>query len=229
MTSTRSLAVVPAYQAERTIEAVVQGLIKEFDQVWVVDDGSTDNTGRLASLAGARVIRHAGNRGKSAALRTALLEAAGEKFETFVTVDADGQHPPQEAIRLHRAVPDPNQLVLGVRDLIGANAPRANIRSNSIANWWISYFSNRPLRDTQCGLRRYPVRATLALGVKGERYTFETEVILRAIRANIPITEIPVQVIYPADRTTHFDSVKDPIRIIIRVLSTVAQLKLSRP
>jgi hypothetical protein len=141
-----------------------------------------------------------------------------------VTVDADGQHPPDQAVRIafHRAAP--STLVLGVRDLVDAGAPRANRFSNAFSNAWLSWFSGVRLLDTQCGLRRYPVRQTLDLGVRASGYGFEAEVILRAARAGWLIEQLPVRVIYPPEpeRTTHFRSVRDPARIVLRILYTVA-------
>jgi hypothetical protein len=142
-----------------------------------------------------------------------------------VTVDADGQHPADEAWRLavHRAPPD--SLVLGVRDLVRAGAPEKNRMSNGISNFFLSWFSGRPLRDTQCGLRRYPLGPTLALAPRDDGYAFEAEVVLRAARAGWGITEVDVTVLYPPEeeRVTHFDSVRDPARIVWRVVRTLSE------
>jgi len=115
-------------------------------------------------------------------------------------------------------------LVLGVRDLVAAGAPRVNRFSNGFSNFFLELFSGRHLADTQCGLRRYPVAATLALGVRADGYAFEAEVILRAARAGWAIVQLPVRVVYPPEheRITHFHPVRDPTRIVLRVLHTVA-------
>lgn len=222
------IAVIPAFEASRTVGSLVAQLLDGFDDVWVIDDGSTDGTGDAARGEGARVFRHPTNMGKGAALRTALERAAAEGVDAIVTVDADGQHPPAEAIRLDRAVDDRGALVLGVRDLVASGAPSRNVWSNGVSNYWLSRFAGRALRDTQCGLRRYPVSATLSLGARGERFSFESEVVLRASLGGLRIVELPVDVKYPPDRTTHFDSVRDPARMIVRVLSTAAGAKVGR-
>ena len=221
---------VPAYQAEKSVGAVVRGLFEAFaggaerPLVLVVDDGSSDGTSAAAREAGARVVRHAQNQGKGAALRTgfgALLEAGSN---VAVCVDADGQHPPEEAARLARHPAKASALLLGVRDLVKAGAPPANIFSNRFSNRFLSFALGRTLSDTQCGLRRYPLPETLSLGGRADGYGYEAELILRAARLGWEIVEVPVRVIYPPEdeRVTHFHSVRDPARIVYRVLYTLA-------
>ncbi len=222
----RACAIVPAYDAESTAGAVVGELLALWPEpaVFVVDDGSRDGTARVAAQAGARVLVHAQNRGKGAALRTGMAAAASAGFDVAVTVDADGQHPAAEARRLLDADADPRALLLGTRDLSLAGAPRANQISNRISNFFLSFFSRRALADTQCGLRRYPLPLTLALAGRDDGYAYEAEIILRALAARVRLVEVPVRVIYPpaGERVTHFDSVRDPARIVVRVVKTLA-------
>ncbi len=213
--------VIPALNAERTIAAVVRGAREHVERVVVVDDGSTDGTARVAMAEGAMVVEHATNGGKGRALKTGLAWAAEHGYEAMISLDADGQHPPAEIPKLLAATADPDALVLGVRDLAGAKAPRANQMSNGFSNWFLSTVTRRRLRDTQCGLRRYPVRRTLALEVRDDGFGFETEVILRALRAKISIEQVDIRVLYPDERTTHFNSRRDPWRIVGRVLRTL--------
>ncbi|HLV19762.1 MAG TPA: glycosyltransferase family 2 protein [Polyangiaceae bacterium] len=221
------LVLVPAYQAARTITSVVTGLERvvgaSIREIVVVDDGSTDDTARLAERAGATVLRHPGNLGKGAALRTGLEHAARCGAGVVVTVDADGQHP-AEAAQVVLDHPAPRDaLVLGVRDLARDGAPRANRTSNAISNFFVSAFTGQRLLDTQCGLRRYPVERTLALGMRSDGYAFETEVLLRACRAGVPIAQVPVRVYYPPprERVSHFHAVRDPAKIVGRVIATL--------
>ena len=222
--------VVPAYQAEKSVAAVVRGLFEALASegsaplVLVVDDGSTDGTSAAASAAGARVVRHAQNLGKGCALRTgfgALIESGAD---AAVCVDADGQHPPEEAVRLAHDPAPRSALVLGVRDLVRDGAPPANVFSNRFSNRFLSFALGRTLSDTQCGLRRYPLPETLALGGRAEGYGYEAELILRAALLGWNIVETPVRVIYPpeGERVTHFHSVRDPAKIVYRVLFTLA-------
>lgn len=225
-----AVAIVPAYQAGHSVGRVILDLIRAWPQnlgdpaVLVVDDGSSDATARSAEQAGATVIRHDRNRGKGAALKSGLFRARSLGAKVAVTVDADGQHPAAEAMRLLMNPAPEDALVLGVRDLVQDGAPRANRFSNAFSNVFLSLFSHRRLSDTQCGLRRYPVSQTLALDPLEPGYGFEAEVILRAARAGWRIEQVPVRVIYPpeSERISHFHVVRDPARIVFRVLHTFA-------
>lgn len=234
----RVAAVVPAYRAASTVDAVVAGLSREFQAlgdanagVIVVDDGSDDATGERARAAGAEVVSHPENRGKGQALLTGFRRARELGADAVVSVDADGQHLADQALLVARAPAPRDALVLGIRDLVRAGAPSANRFSNRFSNVFLSFFSGRRLRDTQCGLRRYPLPETLELGLESSGYELESEVILKAAGSHWPIVEVPVEVYYPpeSERVSHFHVVRDPARIVARVLSTAASVKLSRP
>jgi glycosyltransferase involved in cell wall biosynthesis len=222
-------AIVPAFDATATVGPVVDALRAELGiPVLLVDDGSADATAEVARARGADVVLHGHNRGKGAALRTGLLEAARRGFDVAVSVDADGQHPASQARHVLRGSEDPRALVLGVRDLVRDGAPRGNRFGNGVSNFFLSAFAGQKLRDTQCGLRRYPVAAALALGGRASGYAFEAEIVLRALAAGLPLVEVPVEVVYPpqGERSSHFRNVRDPTRIVFSVLRTVVALRL---
>jgi glycosyltransferase involved in cell wall biosynthesis len=230
-------AIVPAYDAERTVGEVVRSLVAAWPYrppggaIVVVDDGSSDGTAHAAERAGAIVVRHPNNRGKGAALRTGFAKAAALGAEAAVTVDADGQHLAEEAVRLADHPAPRSALVLGVRDLARDGAPAKNRMSNGISNFFLSLFTGMTLLDTQCGLRRYPLPETLSLGARDDGYAFEAECVLRAARAGVVLEQVPVRVYYPPEtlRVTHFDSVRDPARIVVRVLATLATTRAVAP
>lgn len=221
----RTRVVIPAFDAGEAVGHVVRAVLAEgWDDVLVVDDGSSDGSGEVARAAGARVVTHAVNRGKGAAIRTGLAACRDDGIDTMLTLDADGQHRATDLRVLMQASDDREALVLGIRDLVRAGAPRANQISNGISDFFLSRFAGVALRDTQCGLRRYPVARTLALDPRGTGYEFEAEVILRAARSGVRIVQVPIDVHYPPekDRKSHFRTRRDVPRIIYRVLETLA-------
>jgi glycosyltransferase involved in cell wall biosynthesis len=228
----RACILVPAYQAEKKLPGVIADLRGAFpalaNEILVIDDGSTDGTADVAIRSGCQLVSHGKNRGKGAALVTGLATARARGHEVALSVDADGQHPADEARRVMLASADPAAFVLGIRALATAGAPKKNQMSNGISNYFISRFAGRPLQDTQCGLRRYPIATTLKLAARGEGYDFEAEVLLRAIWAGVPIVEEPVQVLYPEDRVTHFHVARDPWRIVRTVVGALRDRRFGR-
>jgi glycosyltransferase involved in cell wall biosynthesis len=224
----KACALIPALDAEDTIGSVLEDVkLKVGLPVIVVDDGSKDDTSNIALERGAIVLRHNVNRGKGAAIVTGLTEASRRAFECAVTLDADSQHP---ATSVHAVLTSPAEacaLVLGVRNLLRDGAPRSNRFGNFVSNWFISAFSGKSLHDTQCGLRRYPVRETLALEARSLGFAFEAEVLLRAIAAGMPIAEVPVTAEY-SERTmmrTHFRNWRDPAAIVCTVVHTMIETR----
>lgn len=223
----RACVIVPAYDAAATVGSVIDELRSVLDlPVIVVDDGSSDATSEVARTRGAVLLRHERNRGKGAALRTGLREAARLGFDVAVTADADGQHPARSAQSVLRAANDPRSIVLGVRDLARDGAPARNRFGNQVSNFFLSLFAGRALLDTQCGLRRYPIADTLGLRARASGYAFEGEVLLRAVRSGLPVVEIPVTVVYPAsgEGRSHFRGVLDPAKIVVVIAWTVVEL-----
>jgi glycosyltransferase involved in cell wall biosynthesis len=217
-------ALIPAYDAAATVGDVVRGVRAHVARVVVVDDGSRDGTAAAAVAAGAEVVRHAGNRGKGAALLTGLAHLGDAGVARALTLDADGQHLAAEVPALLAAADAaPGALVVGVRRKAGHTIRAANRFGNWVADRLMTAIAGRSLPDTQSGFRVYPVAATLALGARGERFDFETEILLRAARAGMPLVGVPVAVHYPpvAERVSHFRPAVDTLRIIRTVLRTL--------
>lgn len=231
---------MPAYDAGPLLGAVLAELRREKARanisgaiIFVVDDGCTDDTFADPSILAEDTVllRHDENLGKGAALLTGLRTAGQRGIRSLVTLDADGQHPAREAVRLFLHVSPDSTLLLGVRDMKSAGAPRASQMSNRFSNLVLSFFGGHHLLDTQCGLRRYPVEETLALGANHPRYAFESDVVLRAARRGLHIEQFPTDVHYPEEtaRVSHFDSVRDPAKIVLQVVLTTLTVPHFRP
>jgi glycosyltransferase involved in cell wall biosynthesis len=221
------VALVPAYRAELTVADVVRGARAHVAQVLVVDDGSDDDTAGAAERAGAAVVRHDENRGKGAALVTGLETLARRGVTHALTFDADGQHLAAEIPRLLAAADrEPTAIVVGVRRKEGHAIRGINRLGNAVADRLLRALAGRAVPDTQSGFRVYPIAGTLALGARGRRFDFETEILLRAARADVPLVGVPVAVHYPpvAERVSHYRPWRDTIRIV----RTVGRVWLQR-
>jgi glycosyltransferase involved in cell wall biosynthesis len=142
--------IVPAYNEALAIATLVAALrsAAAWHEVLVVDDGSSDDTGRLAAAADARVIRHPYNKGNGAAVKTGLRQATG----AFVLiVDADGQHGPGDAMRLVGELRE-YDLVVGARST-ASQASASRRMGNATLNWLASYLTGRPVPDLTSGFR----------------------------------------------------------------------------
>jgi glycosyltransferase involved in cell wall biosynthesis len=205
-TAPRIVILIPAYNAERHVAAVVRGAQRSGLPVVVVDDGSSDRTGAQAQAAGAIVLRHHANRGKGAALQTGFAYARTQSAEGVLTLDADGQHDTREIPSLLSAwLREPSSLVMGVRSFDPALMPRRSRVGNHISTFFISLFAGRPHRDTQTGFRIYP-RRLLSLPLTTRRFDTETELLLWASKLAIPLIEVPVQTIYRVPNTDSSDA-----------------------
>lgn len=215
---------IPALNCEATIGAVVSGARTFVENVLVVSDGSTDATAAQAIAAGARVIVHDDQRGKGAALLTGMRALAEHGVERVLTMDGDGQHlADQIPALLAAACAAPTALIIGTRQFDELPVAPLKLFGNRFANRWVEIACGQDLPDTQSGFRVYPLREVLALHARARHFAFETEVLIRAVRARIPIHSVPVRVYYPpiAERTSHFRSFVDTVRIICVVLGLI--------
>ncbi|HEY8517000.1 MAG TPA: glycosyltransferase family 2 protein [Candidatus Binatia bacterium] len=225
----RLAALIPAYDVEATIADVVRGAAEHCDAVLVVDDGSHDRTAEVARAAGAEVVRHDTNRGKGAALRSGLVRLLAEGYTHAFSLDGDGQHlADQMPLLIAESRAHPAAIVLGARKLSpDQEVARINRFGNEFANWWVSLAAGREFRDTQSGFRIYPIRATLELGVRAERYAFESEVLILAGRRGVDVVTREVAVYYPPpdERVSHYAPWADTCRIIFTVVPFLIGLR----
>jgi len=211
---TRIAAAIPAFQAAASVADVVRRTRAVIEEVLVVDDGSTDGTGDAARGAGADVVAHAANRGKGAALVTAFRTLFGRGCDAVVTVDADGQHLPEEIPRLLEAARGGADLVLGTRDHLFAEMVAARRVANRLSSWAISWAAGQRLSDVQTGFRLYTRRVVEATGFPETRFDAESAVVVRASRRGFRIVTVPVRLGFADGRTTsHYRPLVDSLRI----------------
>ncbi len=200
--------VIPVYNHEERVAGVITRARALKVPVFVVDDGSTDRTGAIIdNIDEITVLRHETNQGKGAALLTGFA-AAAEKAKWAVTIDADGQHDPTEAVNFFRAVAaGPRAIVVGDRQgMEGDHVPWTSRFGRGFSNFWVWVAGGPRVRDSQSGFRLYPLPEALKLGVRARRFQFEVEILVRAKEQGLAVLERPVRVVYQpgAERVSHF-------------------------
>jgi glycosyltransferase involved in cell wall biosynthesis len=216
MNHRRCAIVIPAYNHGRQLRDVLAETLQFGFPVVVVDDGSTDSTPQiLASFSQVTVLRHDMNQGKGASLLDGFSLAL-KVADYAITMDADGQHNPDDIPSLVRAVPPgARPLVIGKRSgMEQANAPWTSRWGRKFSNFWVWASCGEWISDSQSGFRLYPLPETLRLGATSRRFQFEVEILVRTVWSGIPIQEVPVQALYgPAgDRISHFRPFADFMR-----------------
>ncbi|GAA4312337.1 hypothetical protein GCM10023162_18200 [Klenkia terrae] len=208
---------VPAYQPDERLPALLSAVARldpSIDLV-VVDDGSGPTPVFDACRAlGAVVLRHGVNRGKGAALRAGLAHVLlVSPSAAVVTADADGQHLPEDVVRV--AGRAPHGLVLGVRSFDGADVPLRSKVGNRVSAVLVRAATGRALADTQTGLRGFaPDLLPWLLTVPGDRFEYELRVLLEVARRGTPIEQLPITTVYLAgNASSHFSPVRDSLRV----------------
>jgi glycosyltransferase involved in cell wall biosynthesis len=204
--------VIPALDAARTLAAVVRGVREAVPgvRVVVVDDGSHDGTAAIAVACADRVVQFFSNRGKGAALRAGFQVAAAWKVSAVLTIDADGQHDPACAPRLVAALGFAD-IAIGARARAGTEMPWHRRLSNAVSSAAISACAGRSLPDSQSGYRAMRADILARIDPVGDRYEYETDLLIRAARAGFRIASLPVPTIYGAP--SHFRLVRDSARV----------------
>ncbi len=213
---------IPAYNEAATIRALALKALALCPRVIIVDDGSTDTTARQLEGLPVTLLRQPSNRGKADALRRAFTEALGHNAPCVVTLDGDGQHDPADASALLRAWRQhPDRLIVGSRLHDKANFPPARYRANRFACFWISWAAGHPIADSQSGMRVYPADAmaiATAGRVRGDRFTFESEILIEAADHGIRTLAVAIPGRYPPNaRPSHFRPVVDIAKIVVMV------------
>lgn len=227
-------AIVPSYQPDDKLLQVVQGLHEAgFTDIIVVNDGSDVDKQKYFTQAeavpGCVVLTHLENKGKGVAIKTAMRYYAEHRsFESLgvVTLDGDAQHRISDVIACCRAlVENPESLILGVRDFSLSHVPRRSRMGNKITLGVFRLFCGIRVSDTQTGLRAISHKYISAmLEVKGDRYEYETNVLLDMKHMGLTPYEVPIETVYiEENQTSHFRTVRDAVRIyalIIKYLSS---------
>ena len=219
----RAAIVIPAFNERSTLRDIATEALAVCSRVIVVDDGSTDGTAATLDGLSVELLVHAANRGKAAALWTGFEAALARDVDVVVTLDADGQHRPEDVPHMLLAAERfPGQIVIAARLLNREAAPPARRFANAVADFWLSWASGHPVSDSQSGQRAYPaslLRTLLAqAGMRHDAaasFTLESEILIVAGRRGAGTVAVPIDTLYPGSaRPSYFRPARDISRIV---------------
>jgi len=208
----RVCVVVPAYCEAKRIAQVVEQIRRFAPLVIVVDDGSDDDTGAIAEQAGALLLRHERNEGKGVALQTGFHRAMEEECEVVITMDADGQHSPEDIPKFLEAYQRTGiPVLLGNRMTHLEDMPRIRRWTNRVMSLIISRVMRQYVPDTQCGFRLFRRDVLPFLNAESHRFAAESEMLLHLADRGFRIDSVRVTVIY-RDEQSKIHPVRDAVR-----------------
>jgi|TARA_B110000467_G_C18335226_1_gene496965 glycosyltransferase involved in cell wall biosynthesis len=213
---------IPAFNEEKKIEKVIKLALTYSDKVIVCDDGSTDDTSKIAESSGAFVIKHKKNQGKGSALRSLFNYVLNSEGDIIVTIDGDGQFLPEEIPKLIEPISKNNfDIVIGYRFDSSTQMPFYRKFGNRILDQMTNLASELPFRDTQSGFRSYSRNALKQIKFSTNGFASDSEILINASRKKLRITETKVTVIYQTGEKT---STKNPISHSSEVIVSLVEL-----
>ena len=189
MAKMKTCILIPSYNEESTIGEVVKKLKDNNLEVVVIDDGSTDETEKVASEAGAIVMRHVKNLGKGASLREGFdFILRMTNFDCVVIMDGDGQHSPDDVPALIKHAEEKGgDVIVGNRMTYVKNMPPIRIVTNRFMSFLLSLMCKQHIPDTQCGFRLIKRKVLEQLDLKTKKYDLDSEILIKASRKNFKI------------------------------------------
>ena len=220
----KSVAIIPAYNEEVALGSIILRTLQYVDEVIIVNDGSDDKTVDVAKLAGAEIINHATNLGKGEALKSGF-SAIGDA-DVVVTIDADGQHNPDEIPSLIKPIiEDGADLVNGSRYMNGPeeNTPAYRRVGQQVLDNATNFSAGIKVTDSQSGFRAFSPAACKVFRFYDTGFGIESEMLVDVAEAGLKIVEVPITVRYDVDGST-----KNPVTHGVGVLLKIIKDKIFR-
>jgi glycosyltransferase involved in cell wall biosynthesis len=216
-----NLACIPAYNEENHISDVIKKSLLYVDQVVVCDDGSTDDTAKMAKSAGAIVISQS-NQGYGAAISTLFDYARRNNAKIMVTLDSDGQHNPEQIpLLLDAIITHGVDVSVGSRFLGDTEASGYRKAGIKIITSAANYGTNLKISDSQSGFRAYSQKAISAIHPTEQGMSVSTEILLKISNKGLSLAEVPISIIYGPDTSEH-NSVSHGVSVLMNTLKYVS-------
>ena len=213
--------IIPAFNPKNKLIKLVDELKNDYKKMIIVNDGSKkdDIFKTLEKYPECIVLTHDKNQGKGESLKTALLYYNNNLYNDYigvVTIDADGQHLPKDAISMSKELEEKDNFILGTRLFDTKSTPFRNKIGNRITSRVFKWFYKVYLKDTQTGLRCIPNRLiNKMINVPGKRFEYELNVLIKLVKMNEEIIEHDITTVYPkhSNRESNFKVLKDSFKI----------------
>jgi glycosyltransferase involved in cell wall biosynthesis len=216
------LVAMPAYNEEKYIGNLVLKAGQYADEVFVIDDGSTDGTAEIARLAGATVVRHQKNRGKGVAVQRILSEAKKSKADILVLLDADSQHNPDEIPQLIKPIRDGYDLAIGSREEQSDKTPRYRRIGQKVLLFFTKFLCRERITDSESGFKAFSLKAVNELKLKESGFAIEAEMIASATDKHLKLIQVPISNIYTKDGST-LNPIRHGLGVLVRILVMISE------
>ena len=198
----KTCVLIPSYNEAKSIGRIVGELKAKGLSPCVVDDGSTDDTAKIAESCGAIVLRHEKNKGKGASLREGFIYALKEGFDKVLIMDGDGQHSCDDLQAfIQKAEASNCGIIVGNRMATTKQMPVLRIMVNRFMSGLISLIAGQHIPDTQCGFRLVKKDLLQKVNLLTSKYETESEILIKAARLGFKIESLPVKTIYSGQKS----------------------------
>lgn len=234
MKENKCCIIIPTYNNAKTFSSVVSGVLKFTDDIFVINDGSTDETETIMNnFSSINIVSYKKNKGKGYALRTGFKAALQKGFDYAITIDSDGQHDPDDLpVFIDKIIEEPGSLLIGNRNMNREGIPKKSSFGNRFSNFWFWIETGRQMPDTQSGYRLYPIFNYKKTYFFTRKFEFEIEVIVRSAWKGIKVVAVPVSVKYfdEEEKVSHFRPFRDFLRIsLLNSLLVLLAILFFRP
>jgi len=214
----KTCVVIPTYNEDKTISELIDKIRSLGLDIVIVDDGSTDNTAKIAAEKGVLLIRNEKNEGKGSSLIKGFNYSLDKGFDAVICMDGDGQHLPEEIPNfIHLAEHSTSSIFVGNRMSKTRNMPFIRMLTNRFMSWFISQVARQKIYDTQCGFRLIKNDVLRKVGLKTSKFEIESELLIQASRLGFKIESVPIKSVYAGEKS-QINPFLDTIRFIKFIL-----------
>lgn len=209
---------IPTFNESKTIGKLIRDIKKIGLDIFVIDDGSQDDTFQIATYSGAIVISNAKNLGKGMSLRRGLDYIKELNYQAVIIMDGDGQHTSDDIPQFIKAAKDPEvSIIIGNRMSAAKGMPFLRWFTNKFMSWVISLFCRVKIPDSQCGFRIIKIEVLKDIKLRTSKYEIESELLIKAAKRGFKIKSIPIKTIYQG-QSSQINPILDTLRFIRFIL-----------